>query len=346
MGIHGSATCSIVLGAKGKCRGFLLGEENKGMRIMFHMMNEARQDVGFQGLYLGSNAYLHALNYARERLQGRELGASKDSPQVPIIHHPDIRRILLWMKCYVEGLRSLIYYVDSLFDRIRCSDDPDVKKEHSDMAELLTPIIKSFGSDRGFDVCVQAVQVYGGYGYINEYPVEQLLRDCKIASLYEGTNGIQAMDLLGRKLGLNNGAVFMNLLDNMKETVQKAKETDGLQALAGETETAVNRLAELAATIGSTALSPEFRTAFAHATPFLNAMGDVIMAWMLLWRAQVAATRIAEGAAQKDEAFYKGQIKSADFFINSVLPVALGSMDSITNASAAAVEIEEASFGR
>lgn len=346
MGIHGSATCSLSFGSKGNCTGYLLGEENMGMKIMFNMMNEARQDVGFQGHYAASNAYLYALNYARERLQGRELGAGKDAPpQAPIIRHPDVRRMLMWMKCYVEGLRSMIYYIESMFDKIHCSDDPAVKKECNDMAELLTPIIKSLGSDRGFDICVQAIQVYGGYGYIQEYPVEQLMRDNKITSLYEGTNGIQAMDLLGRKLGMNKGQVFMSMLEKMNATITKAKETDGLETLAADAETAVKRLTELAGIIGKRAASAEFKTAFAHATPFLNVTGDVIVAWMLLWRAQVAATKLASGAAKKDIAFYKGQIKSAEFFIDTVIPVTLGSMDSIIKGGAAAVEIDEESFG-
>ncbi len=128
MGIHGSATCSLALGSRGKCRGLLLGEENLGMKIMFHMMNEARLDVGFQGLNAGSSAYLYALNYARERLQGRDLAAGKDpdAPQVPIIRHPDVRRMLLWMKAHVEGMRSLIYYVSSLFDQMACTGDPQI----------------------------------------------------------------------------------------------------------------------------------------------------------------------------------------------------------------------------
>ncbi len=345
-GIHGSVTCSLAFGGKGQCRGFLLGEEGMGMKIMFKMMNEARQDVGFQGLFAASRAYLYALNYARERLQGKELGAGKDSPdQVPIIRHPDVRRMLLWMKSYVEGLRSMIYYVESLFDRAHCSNDPAVKKACNDEAELLTPLIKSLGSDRGFDICVQAIQVYGGYGYIQEYPVEQLMRDTKIASLYEGTNGIQAMDLLGRKLGMNNGAVFMNMLNQMNEIIKRAKETEGLQAMADEFQATVHRLGEVAMIMGKRAMSADFKTAFAHATPFLNAMGDVVMAWMLLWRAQVAATKLAKGAAQKDVAFYKGQIKSADFFIGTVLPVALGSMNAIAKGNKAAIEIDEESFG-
>ncbi len=344
-GIHGSATCSLAFGSKGQCKGYLLGEEGLGMRVMFKMMNEARQDVGFQGLFAASRAYLHALDYARERLQGPEMGA-KDSPaQVPIIRHPDVRRMLMWMKCYVEGLRSLVYYVESLFDQIHCSDDDTVKEESDDMIGLLTPIIKSLGSDRGFDICVQAIQVYGGYGYIQEYPVEQLMRDTKIASLYEGTNGIQAMDLLGRKLGWKKGATFMAMLKQVADVINNAKEMDATKELAAEMEKVVGRLGETAATIGKRAASAEFKTAFAHATPFLNAMGDVVMAWMLLWRANVAATKLAGGAKQKDEAFYKGQIKSADFFINTVLPVTLGSMDSIVKGSKAAIEIEEASFG-
>jgi hypothetical protein len=235
--------------------------------------------------------------------------------------------------------------VESLFDRGHCSDDPAVKKACSDEAELLTPIIKSMGSDRGFDICVQAIQVYGGYGYIKEYPVEQLMRDTKIASLYEGTNGIQAMDLLGRKLGMNNGAVFMNMLNQMNAIAKKAKETEGLQAIADEFQGAVTRLGELAMIMGKRAMSADFKAAFAHATPFLNATGDVIMGWMLLWRAQVAAQKLAKGAAQKDVAFYQGQIKSADFFIGTVLPVTLGSMNSIAKGNKAAIEIEDASFG-
>ncbi len=344
-GIHGSATCSLAFGGKGQCKGYLLGQEGMGMKIMFMMMNEARTDVGFQGLFAASRAYLYAVNYARERLQGKELGSAKDAPdQVPIIKHPDVRRMLMWMKCYVEGLRSMIYYAESLFDKIHCSKDPAVKKACSDEAELLTPFIKSLGSDRGFDICVQAIQVYGGYGYIQEYPVEQLMRDTKIASLYEGTNGIQAMDFLGRKMGLNGGAVFMNMLNQMNGIIKKAKETEGLKAMADEFQTAVHRLGEVAMIMGKRAMSAEFKTAFAHATPFLNATGDIIMAWMLLWRAQVAATKLPK-AAQKDVAFYKGQIKSADFFINTVLPGALGTMNAIAKGSAAAVEIDEASFG-
>jgi alkylation response protein AidB-like acyl-CoA dehydrogenase len=347
MGIHGSATCSIALGGKSKCRGYLLGEENMGMKVMFLMMNEARLDVGFQGLTAASNAYLYALNYARERLQGRDLSAGKDqsAPQVPIIKHPDVRRMLLWMKAHVEGMRSLVYYICKLFDKIECSDDPEVKKQCNDMAELLTPIIKAYFSERGYDVCIEAIQVYGGYGFTKEYPVEMLARDCKIASLYEGTNGIQAMDLLGRKLGLQGGQVFMQFIADMQKTIDEARATEGLAGLADGTEKAVNRLGEVAAKIGKTARSAEFKTAFAYAHPFLEVTGDVMMAWMLLWRAQIAVTKLADGAKKKDVAYYEGQVKSAEYFINAILPITLGRMNAIDNGHGAAVEISEASFG-
>jgi alkylation response protein AidB-like acyl-CoA dehydrogenase len=346
MGIHGSATCTLALGGKGQCRGLLLGEENQGMRIMFHMMNEARLDVGFQGLMAGSNAYLYALDYARQRLQGRDLGAGRNAEaQVPIIRHPDVRRMLMWMKAHVEGMRSLIYYVCGLFDRMACTTDPGVKAQCNAMAELLTPVVKAYCSERGFEVCVQAIQVFGGYGYCREYPVEQLARDCKIASIYEGTNGIQAMDLLGRKLGLRQGQVFAALLTEIQRIVAQAAEMNGLSTLAAETDRTLKRFAETASHIGQAAVSPAFKTAYAHAHPFLEVTGDVIMAWMLLWRAVRAAERLAKDAPKKDAAFYQGQIKSAEFFIETVLPVTLGKMESIVKASPAAVDIAEASFG-
>ncbi|MBI5590943.1 MAG: acyl-CoA dehydrogenase [Deltaproteobacteria bacterium] len=347
MGIHGSATCSMALGGSGKCRGFLLGEENQGMKIMFHMMNEARLDVGFQGLNAGSSAYLYALDYARQRLQGRDLAAGKDpdAPQVPIIRHPDVRRMLLWMKAHVEGMRSLIYYVCGLFDQMACTGDPQLRQQCNDMAELLTPVIKAYCSERGFEACIQAIQVYGGYGYIREYPVEQLARDCKIASLYEGTNGIQAMDLLGRKLGLQKGMIFKFFIQQIQKTISSAKETKGVEELATETEAAVNRLAEIARHLGQTAASSRFAAAFAHAHPFLEVMGDTIMAWMLLWRAQLAASALNKGASKKDAAFYEGQMKSAEFFINSVLPITLGKMNAIFRTNGAAVDIPDAAFG-
>jgi alkylation response protein AidB-like acyl-CoA dehydrogenase len=361
MGIHGSATCAMALGSKGHCRGLLLGEENKGMRAMFHMMNAARLAVGFIGFISASTAYLYALNYARERLQGKALErfADPDAPQVPIIRHPDVRRMLIWMKAHVEGMRSLIYYVGNCIDHVACSEDEEEKAGHQGLIDLLTPVIKSYASDRGFEACVEAVQVFGGYGYTREYPVEQLLRDCKIASIYEGTNGIQAMDLLGRKLGMRQGAVFMNFLGEIQKTVAEARAIPLLGPLAERVETAANRLAETALQLGQTAMADRTRAAaFGFAKPFLDTMGDVCVAWMLLWRASIAApglqkaagsldpsARRQAAAASKEAAFYEGQIQSASYFINAILPVALGRMAAIQSGEPAVVQMPEAGFG-
>ena len=347
MGIHASATCSISLGSKGGCRGFLLGEENKGMRIMFYMMNEARLGVGFQGFNHATTAYLYAVNYARERLQGRDMDtlADKEAPQVPIIRHPDVRRMLLWMKSHVEGMRSFVYYVASCFDRLENAASEEEKELYQGLADLLTPLVKAYCAQRGFDVCIQAMQVYGGYGYTREYPIEQLARDCKIASIYEGTDGIQAMDLLGRKLGMSEGKVFMSFMGEVQKVIARAREAQGMAPLADRLEKALNRLGETAMHLGKKGVSPEFKAAFAHAFPFLEAMGDVIMAWMLLWRASIAAEKLNNGAKKKDVTFYEGQLKSAEFFIQTVIPVACGKMDAIMEGSSAAVAISEAAFG-
>ncbi len=359
MGLHGSATCSLTLGGKGQCRGMLLGEENKGMRAMFHMMNEARLGVGIQGFALASAAFMYAMNYARERRQGRHLLAMKDpaAEPVPIIQHPDVRRMLLWMKAHVEGMRSFIYYVGQCFDRQFVEKDPEVKEVYGGLTELLTPIVKAYCSDKAFDVCTQAVQVFGGYGYISEYPVEQCLRDCKITSIYEGTNGIQAMDLLGRKMGMKQGQYFLNLVNEIQKTVDQAKSIPALEALASRLETAVGRLGETAMALGATAMSPRVMAAFAYAKPFLDAMGDVIMAWMHLWRAIAAVPRLEKLAGSlepavirekakknKSIAFYDGVLTTAAYFIKTVLPETMGRMAVVQEAYDGVVEMPEAAF--
>ena len=347
MGIHASATCSITLGGKGQCRGLLLGEVCQGMKIMFYMMNEARLGVGFQAFNYASTAYLYALNYARERIQGRDLAAGKDAsaPAIPIIRHPDVRRMLLGMKAYVEGMRSFVYYVGQCLEKEALAGSEEEKAYFKGFADLLTPLVKAYCAQRSFDVCVQAVQVYGGYGYIKEYPVEQLVRDCKITSIYEGTDGIQAMDLLGRKLGMEKGRVFMNFLSEIQKTIALARGMNGLEEIAVEVEKAVNSLGETAMHLGKSAMSPQFIVAFAFAFPFLEVMGDVIMAWMLLWRAALAKQKIEAGAKSKDIEFYQGQLKTAEFFIHTILPATLGKMNGIVRGNGAAVEISEAAFG-
>jgi len=347
MGIHGNSTCSLTLGGKGKCKGMLLGEENKGMRAMFQMMNEARLLVGLQGLACASPAYMYALDYARQRLQGKHLLQimDKNAPSVPIIQHPDVRRQLMMMKVYVEGIRSLLYYVGMCEDRIKVSEDAEEKLKYQGVIDVLIPIAKGYVTDRSFEVCSHGIQVYGGYGYIKDYPMEQLLRDCRITMIYEGTNGIQAMDLLGRKLGLNKGKPVMDLLGEIQKTIAMAKKTQGLEEFAAKLEDMVNKLGEVALHMGTMAMSLKVMNAFAFAHPFMEVCGDVVMAWMLLWRATIASQKLEKKPGKKDAAFYNGQIKSAEFFIYSILPITFGKMKAILAMNGAAVEIEEDSFG-
>ena len=347
MGLHGNSTCSLTLGGKSGCVGTLLGEENKGMRAMFLMMNEARLLVGMQGFACASASYINAVNYARERVQGKNLMsfADKDAPSVPIIQHPDVRRQLLTMKAYVEGMRSLLYYVANCDDQIDVTDDEDLKAKYHGLVDVLIPIAKGYVTDRAYDVCNMGMQVYGGYGYIKEYPQEQLVRDCRITMIYEGTNGIQAMDLLGRKLGMNEGRPIMDLMGEIQKIIARAKENPATAELAKKLEEALNKLGEVAMYMGATAMSEKALDAFAAAYPFMDVAGDMVMAWMLLWRAVIAAQKLDSGAKKKDVAYYEGQVKNAEFFIGAMLPVSLGKMNAILSGNEAVIAISEDAFG-
>jgi alkylation response protein AidB-like acyl-CoA dehydrogenase len=345
MGIHGNTTASLAFGSKGNCIGELLGEENKGMKAMFVMMNEARLGVGLQGFGFASASYINAVNYAKQRIQGTDLTRifDKDPKPVAIINHPDVKRQLLHMKAYVDGMRSLMYFTALCFDKVLTAADETEKETFQGLIELLIPVVKGYITDRAFEVCTQGVQVYGGYGFISEYPQEQLLRDCKITSIYEGTNGIQAMDLLGRKLGLKKGKPFMDLLTQMNRTIASAKEIHELADLAVRVETAVNKLGETAMHMGMTAMSEKVLDAFAVAHPFLDVTGDVVMAWLELWRAVTAQPKI-RSAKKKDAAFYQGQVTTAAYFIQWVLPATLGKMDALKGNIPAIMEMPDDAF--
>ncbi len=345
MGIHGNATASLTLGGKGKCRGYLLGEENKGMRAMFQMMNGARLHTGQQGFACASTSFLNALNYARERIQGRLVTEqAHDAPAVPIIKHPDVRRMLLTMKTYVEGMRSLLYYVGLLIDKSHTAKDEKEKAKYEALIGFLTPICKGYVTDRAFDVTNLGMQVYGGYGFIKEYPQEQLVRDTRITQIYEGTNGIQAMDLMARKTILDGGKAMMALIAEMQKNIDQAKAIESLKPLAEKLEALIKRIGDVAMFIGKNMMSGQVENAFIFAYSFMEITGDMVMAWMLLWRAAIAAEQLGS-AKKKDQKFLEGQIKGAEFFIRFVLPVTNGKIDGILENCCAPVEIDEDSFG-
>ncbi len=360
MGLHGNATCSLSFGGNSDCIGTLVGEENSGMAGMFFMMNEARCFVGFQGFAVSTTAYMHALEYARTRIQGRHLLSGKDAsaPGVPIIRHPDVRRQLLTMKAYVEGMRSLIYYNAKVLDDMEIAENPAERERLSGMAEVLTPIVKGYCTDRTFEITSQAVQVYGGYGVVREFPAEQLLRDCRVFMIYEGTNGIQAMDLLGRKLAMKKGQVFTDFLAEIDKTIASAGKVPGIEHLAEVVDEVAGRTVMITGKLATASRSEKVLEVFSAAHPFLDVVGDLVMGWMLLWRASVAAPRLRKiagslepadvaKAAEKnrDAAFYEGQLKTAEFFIETILPVTLGKLNAIERLNGAAVYIPEISFG-
>jgi len=345
MGIHGNSTCSLSLGSKANCVGTLLGDENKGMKAMFLMMNAARLLVGFQGFACATSAYMYALDYARTRIQGRDLMEimNPDAEAVSIIRHPDVRRQLMMMKTNVEAMRTLLYFVHYCSDMAKHAKTAEEKAKYQGMVEVLTPIAKGYVTDRSFEVCSQGMQVYGGYGFIEEYPMAQLLRDCRITMIYEGTNGIQAMDLLGRKLGMNKGKPIMDLFGEMQKTVAQAKAIPELEKAAAKVEEAMNKLAEVSVHMGQTAMSEKVLSAFANAHPFQDATGDTTMAWMLLWRAVIAAQKL-EKAKKKDKPFYQGILKSLDYYVETQLPITLGRFAALMNTCSVAVDIEDSMF--
>ncbi|MEW6137284.1 MAG: acyl-CoA dehydrogenase [Thermodesulfobacteriota bacterium] len=364
LGIHGSATCALNFGEKGNCIGYLLGTENSGMRIMFQMMNEARLGVGIQGLALASGAYMHALRYANDRTQGPHFTSMRDgaAPKIQIIDHPDVRRMLMWMKCTTEGMRALLYYAGYCEDCAETAATEEEAAAHRGMIELLIPVCKSWCTDIGFRVTEMALQVHGGYGYCREYPAEQFLRDIKITSIYEGTNGIQAMDLVGRKLPMNGGVLFQNFMRQTGEIVERTRGISSLKAVVDLFDEARKRLVEVTTFFLQKCMSGDLVIPVLFATPYQELFGDVAVGYMLLWQAEIADRKLssifAESGANtpekkievltsnKEAAFYRGKVASAEFFANTFLSLAPGKAKSIISGERSAIELPRESLLR
>jgi hypothetical protein len=350
MGIHGNATCTLNFGTDGKCIGYLMGEERDGMKIMFQMMNEERQGVGMMGVSLAMASYLHALDYAKQRIQGSniiEMAMKVPNPKaVPIIQHPDVRRMLLKQKSITEGIRALAflcyYSMDREFNAGLEQNEQDKEYWHG-MIEMLTPMVKSYCTERGMEVCSDAVQTYGGYGYCREYPVEQMMRDQKINLIYEGTNGIQAMDLLGRKLGMKKGLYFMNLLGLTQAAVAEAKGNDKLKAEAEIVEGALNACAGTAMAFAKMMKTTPF-VPLIGAADFLNCLSDALVGWLHIWMANAAFKGLANAASDKDKAFYSGKIEGAKFFINRITGLVPAKLENLQKDEQSAMNISEEAF--
>jgi alkylation response protein AidB-like acyl-CoA dehydrogenase len=357
LGLHGSATCALNFGEQDHCIGYLLGEENAGMAIMFHMMNEARLAVGLQGLALASGSYMQSLKYAVERVQGPHFSAMKDpeAPKVPIIDHPDVRRMLMWMKCMTEGMRGLLYLAGHCEDLAATTADEQEAQKYRRMVDFLIPVCKAWSSDVGFRVTELGVQIHGGYGYCSEYPMEQFLRDVKITSIYEGTNGIQALDLVGRKLRLNQGALFQEFMSRTGEMIERARRNPRLRAVTDLFDEARSQLMEVTVQFAQKAISGDTLVPILYATPYLELVGDVAVGYVLLWQADVADQRLQDIFEQahadtsdkrkdligtdREAAFYRGKTASAEFFANTVLSLAKGKAGAIMNGGCAIMEL-------
>ncbi len=352
MGINGSATCILNFGDSGKCLGWPVGGDaklNQGMPQMFKLMNSARIAVGVQGVSLASSAFLNALEYARERKQGSSITHWKDAtaPRVSILEHADVRRMLLDMKARVEGIRALAVKLAHHQDEVRVLQGKDEQKTayHQGQVDLLVPLVKAYGSDQAFRVCETAIQTYGGAGYTKDYPVEQYCRDAKIFSIYEGTNHIQAMDLVGRKLGQSGGANLQAFLADVATFVQE----NGADPTLGG---AVKHLALAQEALGGCAmrLLTWFQTGQLgmvplHANRFLEMMAETTVAWMLLEGASVAAAKKKDVAAgHPDAAFYAGKVAAALYYARNVLPGVELKARLMADEDKTPLEITDASF--
>ncbi|WP_374575134.1 acyl-CoA dehydrogenase C-terminal domain-containing protein [Phenylobacterium sp.] len=315
MGIHGNATCVI---QHEESIGWLVGEENRGLNLMFVMMNEARIGVGLQGVAQAEAAYQDAVAFARERLQGRSLTGPKnpDGPADPIIVHPDVRRMLMDCRAIIEGGRAFLFWTSLHGDLAHASQDEAVRQKADDYMALMTPVVKGFLTDRGFKVCSDALQVHGGSGFTEHFPASQYLRDSRITLIYEGANGVQALDLVGRKLAANGGRAVMTFFAEVDAYVQ-AREADAglkpwLDALAGAKE----QLQEATMWLMQNGLAnPD--NAGAASSDYMHLFGLTALAYMWAQMVETAQARIAEGDA---DPFYAGKVAVGRYYIERVLP--------------------------
>ncbi len=325
MGIHASPTCVLSYGDDGGAVGYLVGEEGQGMRAMFTMMNSARIAVGVQGLGLSDVAYQKAWQYAQDRRQGREIGAESKEP-APIIVHPDVRRMLLYMRSHIEAMRALVVHNAAALDLSRALDGDDAERWR-EVAELLTPVTKAWCTDVGCEVTSTAIQVYGGMGYVEESGVAQHFRDARIAPIYEGTNGIQAMDLVGRKLPMRMGGVVNDHLAEMRALDARLEAAGAdFASIRSNLTAAVDALARATEWIMTNGLADP-KQALAGATPYLSMFGNVTGGWLLARLALGAHEELAAGS--DDVEFLRSKIVSARFYAEPYLPRAAGLLGAV-----------------
>ena len=340
LGINGSPTCVMAYGDSGGAVGYLIGEENRGMEYMFTMMNNARLTVGLQGVAIAERAYQQALHYARDRVQSAEVGARGDA--VAIIRHPDVRRMLMTMKCQTEAARALAYVAAGEMDRARRDPDEAARKSHQiDGIDLLTPIVKAWSTDLGVEIASLGVQVHGGMGFIEETGAAQHLRDARITPIYEGTNGVQALDLVGRKILRYKGETAQRVIARMEEELRGLAASNRVKMIATAVGAGVENLKQATGWLVE-AGGKDMKLAAAASSPYLRLFGTVAGGWQMARAAERAEILLAEG--EGDPAFLEAKIKSALFYADNILPQAIGLMTVATRGAETLQMIEDADF--
>jgi alkylation response protein AidB-like acyl-CoA dehydrogenase len=340
MGIKGSATCQLTFE---DAIGWLIGEPNKGLACMFTMMNSERLSVGIQGLGAAETSYQSAVVYARERIQGRSLSGVKatDKSADPIIVHPDVRRMLLTIRAYTEGCRALGGWVARELDEMERSTDPDTRQRAQDFTALMTPVVKALFTDLGFEATNIGMQVYGGHGYIRDHGMEQLVRDARISMLYEGTNGVQALDLVGRKLPQGAGRMLRTFFHPVSSFIEAHSDHKQLGEMIRGFGKAFGALQLATGQIAAKGTAdPE--EAGAAATEYLRLFGLVALGFMWARSAVIAVQKLAQSS--DDAAFYKAKLITARFYMERVLPQVGGLLVAIKAGKGAMMEMDEAAF--
>lgn len=344
LGYRGAPITQIEMGEQGDCRAWLVGEENHGLRYMFQMMNEARVGVGLGGTAIATAAYYASLKYARERHQGRPV-AGKDpaAPQVPIIEHADVKRMLLFQRAIVEGSLSLIAYCAKLIDLTHAGPE-EGRAEHALLLDFLTPIAKTYPSEMGILSVSTGLQCLGGYGYCDEFPLEQYYRDARIHPIHEGTTGIQGMDLLGRKVTMQKGAALALFLTRVKETIAEAETHEAIASEARRLSDALAQLEQVTGRLVGLAGEGKVEVFLADATLYLEYVGIITIAWQWLSQTIVSEAALAQDADNPDANFYLGKRTTCHYFFRYELPKCAGLATRLLEADGLTATMDPALF--
>lgn len=345
LGYRGAPITELSIGDRNDCAGYLVGEPHQGLGYMFQLMNEARIGVGIGAAGIASAAYLAALDYCRQRTQGRP-PANKDpaAPQVPIITHPDVKRMLMFQRAVVEGSASLLMQCARYEDMGRIADGAQLERSKL-LLDLLTPVAKTYPSEMGVLSTSQSIQCFGGYGYCEDFPVEQCLRDIRIHPIHEGTTGIQAMDLLGRKVVMKDGRAFALFIDDVGKATAAAAGMGELAPLAGRLDAALGTLESVTGHLVGLVPEKGIEVFLADATLYLELFGTVAIAWQWLLQATVAQKALGHGSPAGGSDFYTGKIMTAEYFFAYELPKINGLAERLTDGNPLTVRMSEHLFG-